>query len=152
MFSWSFVFLHIHLYLLLFSFSHSIPLSHRLLIIKHQTLIKMIASNFFSSKKILMLFILFFYIQLGLIYGMEQELVSNSTLSHLKHAHLPMKPGYIVLLIIVVLVGPWCLWITCFMFRASSEGYESRIQSLLQKRIHTENVMKEASDTLNKAQ
>ncbi len=99
-----------------------------------------------------MLFILFFYIQLGLIYGMEQELVSNSTLSHLKHAHLPMKPGYIVLLIIVVLVGPWCLWITCFMFRASSEGYESRIQSLLQKRIHTENIMKEASDTLNKAQ
>ncbi len=97
-----------------------------------------------------MLLILFLYIQLGLIYGMEQELASNST--QIKHAQLPMKPGYIVLFIIVVLVGPWCLWITCFMFRASSEGYESRIQSLLQKRIHTENVMKEASDTLNKAQ
>ncbi len=104
-----------------------------------------------------MLFIFSLYYQLGLINCNNEEqgllLPSTATLRRRleKHAHLPMKPGYMIALIIAVFVGPWCLWITCFLIRTSSHSYEAKLQKLLERRLNSENAMKEAADALIKA-
>ncbi len=112
------------------------------------------------SKRIYKLFfsLFLFCLQIGYIESrLEEFILSNSSLRRRmdtddkKHAHLPVKPGYMVLIIIAVLVGPWCLWITCFLFRASSQGYEAKLQKLLERKISSENAMKEAADALVKA-
>ncbi len=104
---------------------------------------------------IVMLFIFSFTNLLGLINCDEEVLFSASSSSLRrrleKHAHLPMKPGYMVALIIAVFVGPWCLWITCFLFRTSSHSYEAKLQKLLERKLNSENAMKEAADALIKA-